>query len=475
MNGPIRRVTVVAMLMSLALLVNVSVSYLVRQDSLNANPQNRRVTDAAFAQDRGAILVGNTPVAETVASKDQFKFQRRYPQGDLYAPITGYFSYLFGSSELEQSYGSQLSGNDSSQFVNRLIDLATGGKPKGANVQTTLDARAQRAASDALGNLKGAVVALNPKTGAILALVSSPTFDPNDLATHNMSDSQKAWRALTRDAAKPMSNRVTREIFPPGSTFKVIVSAAALEAGYEPESELDSSAFKLPGTNTVIASNCGSQQTLARALAMSCNAAFARLGVKLGANALRDQAEKFGFGTRPLTDIPSAASRFPDAIDQPQTGLASIGGFDVAATPLQMAMVAGGIANSGVVMKPYLVDQVLSPDLAVLSRTDPREFSRATSARTADIISEALVNTVSRGTATPAQIPGVEVAGKTGTAENCDGCPNYAWFVSFAPADDPQVAVAVMVQNSSTSPDDIAGGRLGGPVAKAVMEAVIEP
>ncbi len=470
MNGPIRRVTVVAMLMSLALLVNVSVSYLVRQDSLNANPQNRRVTDAAFAQDRGAILVGNTPVAETVASKDQFKFQRRYPQGDLYAPITGYFSYLFGSSELEQSYGSQLSGNDSSQFVNRLIDLATGGKPKGANVQTTLDARAQRAASDALGNLKGAVVALNPKTGAILALVSSPTFDPNDLATHNMSDSQRAWRALTRDAAKPMSNRATREIFPPGSTFKVIVSAAALEAGYEPESELDSSAFKLPGTNTVIASNCGSQQTLARALAMSCNAAFARLGVKLGANALRDQAEKFGFGTKPLSDIGSVASRFPDEIDVPQTGLASIGGFDVAATPLQMAMVAAAVRNDGVVMQPYLVESVRSADLQVLSQTRPSQLSLATSSSNAAKLRQMMVEVVNSGTGWRARIPGVTVGGKTGTANSDNVRTPYAWFISWAT--DPEVAVCVFVQDAEMEATDVAGGRVAAPIAKAVIEAM---
>ena len=237
MNRPIRRVALVAMLMTLALLINVCVNFLVRQESLNANPQNRRVTDAAFAQDRGAIMVGNTAIAETVASKDQFKFQRRYPQGELYASVTGFFSYNFGSSELEQSYGSQLSGSDDSQFVNRLIDLATGAKPRGASVQTTLNAKAQKAASDALGSRKGAVVALNPSTGAILAMVTSPTFDPNDLATHQVADARSAWQKLNGDSAnRPMANRAVREIFPPGSTFKVIVSAAALDAGYEPAS-----------------------------------------------------------------------------------------------------------------------------------------------------------------------------------------------------------------------------------------------
>ncbi len=470
MNGPIRRVAVVAMLMTLALLVNVSVSYLARQDSLNANSQNRRVTDAAFAQDRGAIMVGNTAVAETVASKDQFKFQRRYPQSELYAPVTGYFSYLFGSSELEQTYGSQLSGSDSSQFVNRLIDLATGAKPKGANIQTTLDARAQRAASNALGKLKGAVVALNPKTGAILAMVSSPTFDPNDLATHNMSDSQKAWAALTKSSAKPMSNRATREIFPPGSTFKVIVSAAALDAGYEPDSELDASSYKLPGTNTVIASNCGSRQTLARALALSCNAAFARLGVKLGADALRNQAEKFGFGTKPLSDIGSVASRFPDQIDVPQTGLASIGGFDVAASPLQMAMVAAAVRNDGVVMQPYLVESVRSADLQVLSQTRPSQLSLATSASDAAKLRQMMVGVVEGGTGWRAKVPGVTVGGKTGTANSDNKRTPYAWFISWA--EDPDVAVCVFVQDAEMEATDVAGGRVAAPIAKAVIEAL---
>ena len=470
MNGPIRRVTLVAMLMTLALLANVSISYLVRQDSLNAHAQNRRVSDAAFAQDRGAIMVGNTAVAETVASKDQFKFQRRYPQGELYAPITGYFTYLFGSSELEQTYGAQLSGSDSSQFVNRLIDLATGAKPKGASIQTTLNAKAQKAAASALGDKKGAVVALNPKTGAILAMVSSPSFDPNKLATHNLGNSQKAWNSLTKDAAKPMSNRATREIFPPGSTFKVIVSAAALDAGYEPDSELDTSSYKLPGTNTVINTTCGNRQTLRRALALSCNSAFARLGVKLGADALRDQAEKFGFGTKPLSDIGSVASRFPDEIDTPQTGLASIGGFNVAATPLQMAMVAAAVRNDGVVMQPYLVESVRSADLQVLSQTRPSQLSLATSASDAAKLRQMMVGVVEGGTGWRAKVPGVTVGGKTGTANSDNKRTPYAWFISWA--ENPDVAVCVFVQDAEMEATDVAGGRVAAPIAKAVIEAL---
>ena len=471
MNHPIRRVTLVAMLMSLALLANLCVSYLARQESLNANSQNRRATDAAFAQDRGAILVGNTPVAETVASKDQFKFQRRYRQGELYAPVTGYFSYLFGASELEQTYGSQLSGTDSSQFVNRLLDLATGAKPKGASIQTTLNARAQRAAASALGDRKGAVVALNPRTGAVLAMVSSPTFDPNSLATHDLAKSRASWQKLTGDkTGKPMANRATREIFPPGSTFKVVVSAAALEAGYEPDSQLDTSSYRLPGTNTTIRTTCGNQQTLRQALARSCNSAFARLGVKLGKDALREQAEKFGFGTKPLSDIGSAASRFPDEIDTPQTGLASIGGFEVAATPLQMAMVAAAVRNDGVVMQPYLVESVRSADLQVLSQTRPSQLRLATSSANAAKLRQMMVDVVTSGTGSRARIQGVTVGGKTGTANSDNVRTPYAWFIAWA--NDPEVAVCVFVQDAEMPATDVAGGRVAAPIAKSVIEAL---
>ncbi len=470
MNRPIRRVAFVAMLMTFVLLLNVCVSYLLRQDSLNANPQNRRVTDAAFAQDRGAILVGNTAVAETVASKDQFKFQRRYPQGDLYAPVTGFFSYNFGSSELEQTYGAQLSGNDDSLFINRLIDLATGAKPRGASVQTTLNAKAQKAAADALGSKKGAVVALNPNTGAILAMVNSPSFNPNLLATHQLNDARAAWTKLTTDQAKPMSNRAVREIFPPGSTFKVIVSAAALEAGYELDSVLDTSSYRLPGTNTTINTTCGNSQTLKRALAVSCNSAFARLGVKLGADALREQAEKFGFGTKPLSDIASVASRFPDEIDTPQTGLASIGGYDVAATPLQMAMVAAAVRNDGVVMQPYLVESVRSADLQTLSQTRPSQLSVATSAANAAKLRQLMVGVVEDGTGWRAKIAGVTVGGKTGTANSDNRRTPYAWFIAWA--DDPDVAICVFVQDAEMEATDVAGGRVAAPIAKAVIEAL---
>ncbi|MBK8460988.1 MAG: penicillin-binding protein 2 [Micropruina sp.] len=470
MNRPIRRVAVVSMLMTLALLLNLSFGYFARQSDLNAHQQNRRALDAAFAQDRGAILVGNTPIAESTAVKDRFKFQRKYPQGDLYSAVTGYYSYVYGSAGLEASYSQQLAGSDESQVVARIIDLATGNKPQGASVQTTLNAKAQKAASDALGDLKGAVVALNPSTGAVLALVTSPSYNPNRLATHNIASSRKAWDTLNDDPAKPLSNRATREIFP-GSTFKVVTTAAALEAGYDPDSTVPAAAVKLPGTNVTIGGNCGgSNITLTQALSTSCNPAYASLGMKLGADALRTQAEKFGFGARHLSEIGSAASKFPADPDRPQTAMSAIGEFEVAATPLQMAMVAAAVANDGVVMEPYLVDSVRGADLQVISQTRPQQLSVAMDAGNAQKLKQMMVQVVQNGTGRAAQVYGVQVGGKTGTAHSDNIRAPYAWFIAFA--SDPDVAICVFVQDAEMETSDIAGGRVAAPIAKAVIEAL---
>ncbi len=494
MNKPIRVLSVFCLLLFVALMVNVTYLQYFRAGELNQDPRNRRVIDAAFSRDRGPIVVDSTAVAQSVPTDTRYEFQREYPDPEVYAHVTGFFSF-YSQTGIEQTQNQVLSGDDPRLFVNRLVDLVSNSSAEGGRVQLTINPAAQQAAYDAFRALgedtRGAVVALEPSTGKILALVSLPTYDPNPLASHDLTAASGAYDELDQREDEPLLNRSIATRLPPGSTFKIVTAAAAIEDGLidgVDDMVPGGSSYQLPLTEgeTGLIDNggrsCGETEvSFTQSLEQSCNTTYLQLADELGVDKLTETAEAFGFNSSYLDDLqPQAESVYPgpkgeDDPDAAQTALTGIGQWNVAATPLQMAMVAGGIANSGVVMKPYLVDQVLSPDLAVLSRTDPREFSRATSARTADIISEALVNTVSRGTATPAQIPGVEVAGKTGTAENCDGCPNYAWFVSFAPADDPQVAVAVMVQNSSTSPDDIAGGRLGGPVAKAVMEAVIEP
>ncbi|MDF2748487.1 MAG: pbpA, partial [Propionibacteriaceae bacterium] len=307
MNRPIRRVALVVMIMFGLLLANGTYMMIFRQSALAAEPQNRRVRDAEFAQDRGSILAaGKTEIATTRASKDRFKYQRAYPDGRLYAPVTGYYSYDRGRTGLERSYNAELAGTDDALFIRRLVDLATNRTPQGASVQTTILPDAQRAAVRGLGSQKGAVVALDPQTGAVLAMVTSPTFDPNDIASHDIEAAGEAYDRLAKDPAKPLSNRGAREIYPPGSTFKLVTAAAALADGKNADSLVESPVrLKLPGTNIYLRNSApcgGTKITLTQALKVSCNTAFANVGLDLGQDKLRAQADKFGFDQRHLDD-----------------------------------------------------------------------------------------------------------------------------------------------------------------------------
>jgi peptidoglycan glycosyltransferase len=478
MNKPIRRVAFVAMMMFALLLANGTYMMIFRQDSLAAQPQNRRVRDAEFAQNRGAILAANkTEIAKTVPSKDRFKFQRVYPDGELYAPITGYFSYDRASSALESTYNAQLAGTDDALFVRRLVDLATNRTPEGASVQTTIVPKIQNAAADALGNQKGAVVALDPKTGAVLALVTSPTYDPNDIADHDIEAAGKAYDRLASDPQHPLSNRAAREIYPPGSTFKLVTTAAALADGKTPDSTVKSpDRLKLPNTRTFLpnSTNCGGTEiTLTQALKVSCNTAFANLGLELGEDKLREQAQAFGFDQRHLADLRGVASQFPDKLDKAQLALSAIGQYDVAASPLQMAMVSAAIANDGVLMDPYVVSSVRANDLKQIETHEPQVLSKAMTPENAKELQQMMLAVVSEGTGHNAQIPGVEVGGKTGTAQSDPKRKPFAWFTSFAPVGDSKVAVAVIVEDADIPRNDIAGGRVAAPIAKAVMEAAL--
>ncbi len=305
-------------------------------------------------------------------------------------------------------------------------------------------------------------MALEPSTGKVLAMVSNPTYDPNRLASHDFSAVQQAWKQLDADPRRPLLNRGIQEVYPPGSTFKLVTAAAALSSGqYTPQTEVKGGArLDLPQTSTDLVNenggNCGGERiTLTQALEVSCNVSFGDIGLRLGADALRAQAEKFGFDQTYLDGLNGqVSSRFPADPDEPQTALSAIGQFDVAATPLQMAMVAAGIANSGTVMRPYVVDEVRAPDLSVLDKTRPEAFrSNAVSSSVARDLTQMMIEVVDRGTGTTAQIPGIKVAGKTGTAQSAPQRPPYAWFVSFAPADDPQVAVAVLVEDAGVARD----------------------
>jgi penicillin-binding protein A len=462
-NKPIRTISIFCMLLFLALMVNATYLQYWQAGALDDNPLNRRIIQESFSRERGAILVDGKTVAVSNESDDEYKWQRAYPQPFKYAPVTGWFSY-YSQTGVEQSQNEVLSGDDSRLFVTRLVDLVNGNQTKGGRVSLTID----------------------PATGEILAMVSLPTYDPNQLASHDFKAVSETYDRLDEDPAKPLLNRAIQTTLPPGSTFKLVTAAAAIESGnWDASSMVPAGAtYQLPETtgDTGLVDNEGRSQcnpkriTFLTAMEWSCNTTFAQLAIEVGAEAMHNQAEAFGFNDHYLDDLsPQAISVFPAGTNKPQTGQTGFGQFDVKATPLQMAMVGAGIANGGTVMKPYLVDEVQSADLQTLDKTDPAELSRAVSPTTANELTKLMVATVNEGTASYAQMDGIEVAGKTGTAQSgVEGKPPYAWFVSFAPADDPQVAVAVMIESvPGKDTSEIAGGALGGPIAKAVMEAVI--
>jgi peptidoglycan glycosyltransferase len=475
-NRPIRRLSIACLVLMLSLLIADNLIQIVEAGSLRDKPQNSRQREMDLARQRGPIVVDGKSVAESVPVNDVYKDQRRYHGGSLYAPVTGYFS-IVSSTQVEQSENGVLSGQDNRLFIRRLSDYFTGRQPKGGTVELTLDAATQEAAAAALGNRKGAVVALNPKTGAILALVTSPSFDPNLLAVHDGTTLNNNDRTLNADPAKPLLDRATELTYPPGSTFKLITAAAALSSGkYTPDTQIDApNVLQLPqSTNTL--SNFGGEtcagtqrESLLDALKTSCNTAFAKLGLTLGANAISDQARKFGFDTT-ISGFPlrQAASVFPTNIDLPETALSAIGQYDVRTTPLQMAMVAAAIANGGKEMKPYVVKQTLAPDLSTLQTTVPQQIAQPIDGNVAAELTTMMTAVVNGGTGVNAALPGIQVAGKTGTAQNAVGQAPHSWFVGFAPADNPEVAVCVFVENSGGDQNG-QGGTIAAPIAATVM------
>jgi len=486
-NRPIRTLSVGCLILFVALMLNLTYVQFFKANWYNDRADNRRVTEDAYSQQRGDILVGKKAIATSKPSDDKYEWQRTYPGGKKYAPITGFMSYSYGQTGIERSQNSVLSGQDNKLFTNRLVDLVTNSEPSGGNVELTIDPKVQDAAYEgltALGDdVQAAAVAIEPSTGKILAMASTPTYNPDKLATHDFSASQKSYNQLSKDENEPLLNRSIQTALPPGSTFKLVTAAAAIEnLGMDGNSMVYGGAsLDLPGTTTDLpnlnGTSCGGEQiTLTHALEVSCNTAFGSLGMELSDEEMQEQAEGFGFGQDYLDDIgPLAKSQYPPNDGKAEQARAAIGQQSVIATPLQMAMVSAGIANGGEVMKPYLVDRVTSSSLDVIDQGNPTPIDNqpAVSQDTAEILTQMMVSTVDNGTAEAAAIDGVSVAGKTGTAQTTPDKPPYAWFTSFAPAENPSIAVAVMVQKSGTERSEIAGGRLGGPIAKAMMEAAI--
>ncbi len=479
MNRQIRIIGLIALVLFGVTFVNLNWVQLVNAQHLADNPGNVRVILKEYAIARGPILSGDekTVAASVKTPTETLKYLRTYPEGTTYADVSGYYSYVYGRAQLEATYNKDLTGQGGGLTMQSLSDQLLGGTQQGNTVVTTINDQLQKAAAQALGTHKGAVVALDPTTGAILAMVSSPSYDPSTISTHDPDADAAAWKALQADPGKPMLNRATSQTYPPGSTFKVVTAAAALQNNLGVNTSYAPAGQFLPAQTTSPIKNfggevCGGNMT--QALTQSCNVYFARLATQLPAGALAKTARDFGFGEAPPFDIGDVASRLPTDADLKSPAFvaqSAIGQYNVAATPLQMALVAAGIANQGKIMTPHLVKEVRDPQGNVIRSISPALWKTAVSPDVAATLTTLMEGVVDSGTGTAAQIPGVKVAGKTGTAQNATGQPPHAWFISFAPADAPKIAVAVLVENGGNLGSEATGGKLSAPIAQQVMVA----
>ncbi len=482
MNRQLRGVSTVIVLMFVALFVSTTSIQFFASDSLRADSRNSRTILDSYSTKRGAILVNGSPIAESTPSDDQYQYQRKYTNGALYSAVTGYFTIGQGNAGIESAENAVLSGNSDASFFQNLNAILTGQDVQGDNVNLTIDPDVQQAAYDALGTNTGAVVAIQPKTGKVLAMVSKPDYDPNALTSHDTAAVKQQYDALLAQTPTPLQNRaIGGDLYTPGSVFKLIVASAALKDGkYDLDSEFPNpSRLQLPGTSTYInnaeGGSCGGGDTvkLRTAIQYSCNIPFAELGQKLGYDAIKATADDYGFGDAIEVPMRATASQYPEVDSTAQLMLSAFGQASVRVSPLQMAMVAAGIANGGKVMQPSLVDSITTSDLKTVESFSPKQFSDPLSSSEAADLTEAMQSVVSGGTGTNAKIDGVDVAGKTGTAEGGTGDPYTLWFTGFAPAKDPEVAVAVVVGNGGGLGQSGVGNTVAAPVAKKVMEAVL--
>ncbi|MGW0283648.1 penicillin-binding transpeptidase domain-containing protein [Streptomyces sp. NPDC003236] len=483
MTRYIRHACAFCVLLLTALLANAARVQVFQAGTYESNPANRRATIARYQQPRGDILVGGEPVTGSTDTGEQLRYERTYRDGPLYAPVTGHASQLYGTTFLEDAEDGVLSGADPLLAPLPLWNDVTRGAGPGGNVVTTLDPRAQRAAYDGLHGRKGAVAAIEPATGRVLALVSTPSYDPAELSG-NSEAASSAWARLNHDPEKPMLNRAVRQTYPPGSTFKVVTAAAALDSGVvrDPDARTRSpDPYRLPGTRTRLTNEADGckDASLRAAFEWSCNTVFAKLAVDVGVPGMSATAQAFGFNdTRLRVPFAVAPSTFDTRVDKAQLALASIGQYNTRATPLQMAMVAAAVANGGRLRTPYLVESTTRRGGETLTGGGMRPDRQVMRPSTAERLKELMTDVVREGTGTNAAIPGATVGGKTGTAQHGLGNAGvpYAWFVSWGQADDdlePKVAVAVVVENASADRGEISGGGDAAPIAKDVMRAVL--
>jgi len=500
MNTPLRRVGLAMLAMVVLLLANATYIQVVKADDYRTDPRNQRVLLEEYARQRGRIITSDEVIIANVkGTNDRLKFQRTYTNGPMYAPVTGFYSVRYGATGLERTEDEILNGSDDRLFVRRLSDLITGRDPRGGNIVTTINSKVQKAAYQAMtaSGYKGAVVAIKPDDGQILAMVSTPSFDPNGLAVHDGDDQEKAYKRYDTNKNKPMLNRAISDNYAPGSTFKLVTASTALEDGKDKNYQLTAA----PGIDVITGdpcdpsdgssrclsnfagSSCGSGQTatMATAIQLSCNTAFAQLAAQEGPDKLRDQAVKYGIGQTDLTiPMPVVASCIGpqgdgnclNITDKAALYQSGIGQRDVRLTALQNAVVAATIANGGDRMRPQLVQKILAPDLSVISDFESEDEGEAISSGNADQLRDMMILSEEH-TGGDGKRGDLTIASKTGTAEtgaDPKNTPPYAWYVAFAPADDPKVAVAVIVESTDVA---ATGGKLSAAIGRATMDAAL--
>lgn len=481
MTHQLRRVATVMLTLFAVLFVSLNVVQLVRSDELANHPANRRLLEREYSIERGPILVGENEIVRSESTDHELEYLRRYLEPELYAHLTGFYSFVLGRSGLERAMNEALTGTSTSALAENLTELLIGRDDEGNAVRMTVDSEVQSAARTALGDRTGAVVALDPRTGAVLASYSNPSYDPNRLSGHDADAILDNWDQLQSDPAQPLLDRVAFQTYAPGSTFKLVVAAAALEGGLQPSSALEDRAEYTPEQTSRPITNfspgpCasgGSTISLDDALRVSCNTVFAELGVRLGADTLAETSTRLGFNRDIPYILPTAPSNFPsEDLDPPALAQSAIGQRDVRWSPLHAALVVSAIVNDGNLPAPHVVASVLDPASRRLRGPDEALWrndggdARALSERTAQQLREMMVGVVDSGTGTRAQIPDVTVGGKTGTAQDPNADTATAWFVGFA---EDEVAVAVVVPDAGGE----GGGTVAAPIAKRVMEAAL--
>jgi penicillin-binding protein A len=486
MNTQIRRLGIGLLACYLALFGMLNWIQFFHKDQLDNNALNTLQVKQAFNKPRGTISSADGALlaqSVDVPGATQFKRQRTYPEGDLFGQITGYYSFSFGSTGLESSYNDELAGQTIGQQVRGFADLLNP-RPQVGNLTITVRKDLQQVARQALGNREGSVVAIDPKTGALLAFWSYPSFDPNLLSTDDQKTAAAAKALLSAAPGQPLRAHQYQERYFPGSTFKVVTGSTGVQTGTV---TLDSPSYPVatsytPPQTTKAISNFGGEScggTLDVILRVSCNSAFARMGTEtIGPDKMIAGAQAFGFNARPPIDLPSpVASAFPTNFTRnlPALAQASIGQNDVQATPLEMALVAAGIANNGTIMKPHVMRDVRNSEGSVIERYGVGNWLQPISADSAATMKGAMLDVVAHGTATGMQIDGYEVGGKTGTAQvGSDPPQSHAWIMGFAgPPGDPKIAISVVVLNQSGQVSDATGGRIAAPIAKQVMQAYL--